>query len=607
VTPAPSLTLLRFVVRDFKSLKHVELSGMGNLVVLMGRNNAGKSNFLDAFNFVADATRGLDHALAARGGSFAEVVFRKRPDATMELSFEFALAEELRARLIGQLFADNTAMSAADVCTGGLLRRLTLTVRLGADRLVEDLAASNLRPEAPPCLLMQHKVAGGNVEWITGQLEELCRTAGGDLPAQTMVLQAAPAGPDALRLCLGRLEGLAAGPVTSQLGELVWREFTGLEWMDPHRSMPAASPIQGDTVVAPNASNLPDVLHWIYNNKPSVFRRLEAEVHRLVPHLGKLYTPTSQNNVTLGAMDPEDEDLFYTMGQLSYGTKSAIAVVAKLALARPGAWFSIEEPETYLHPLAQIGLFEFLREEARTKRVFVATHSTAIAAAAPIDSLFIVQRDDELATVAEPVTEREAYRVIDQLGVQPTFNFESEAIVFVEGSGVSAALYEAWARKHPFQVTLQFLDAEEGATLRFFANARIALSQYVHTLVYAVFGSRAAETGRARVVQHLKLPAEQTATLDVAAVEHYLLDAALLRQVFPGMKASDADLEARLAACREEPDARKAMTDLLHHFKLGPYTPEVAARLAGALAEVPAPVKALFERIDLASKPFWKI
>ena len=42
---------------------------LGSLNILVGRNGAGKSNFLDALTFLRDATRySLDQAVRQRGG-----------------------------------------------------------------------------------------------------------------------------------------------------------------------------------------------------------------------------------------------------------------------------------------------------------------------------------------------------------------------------------------------------------------------------------------------------------------------------------------------------------------------------------------------------------
>ncbi|HEX3528227.1 MAG TPA: AAA family ATPase [Thermoanaerobaculia bacterium] len=63
-----SFFLRRVRIRNYKSLGNADVE-LGRLTVLIGRNGSGKSNFLDALYFVADALRtSLDHALKSRGG-----------------------------------------------------------------------------------------------------------------------------------------------------------------------------------------------------------------------------------------------------------------------------------------------------------------------------------------------------------------------------------------------------------------------------------------------------------------------------------------------------------------------------------------------------------
>ncbi|HZM04370.1 MAG TPA: AAA family ATPase, partial [Candidatus Saccharimonadales bacterium] len=346
----------------------------------------------------------------------------------------------------------------------------------------------------------------------------------------------------------------------------------------------------------------------LYNNKPKQFRKIEAEVSKLVPHLGKLYTPTIQNAATLGLIDSSDEDLVYSMDQMSFGTRSLVAIVAKIVLAKPGSWVCIEEPETYLHPKAQMELFHFLRDEARTKRVFVATHSTAIAASCPISSLFIVQRDENNCTVALPVTATDAGEVIEQLGVKPSFSFEAEAIVFVE-EAEHIPIFEAWARKFNFHIKMQFLDSEGACTLHYYANTRIALSNFVHTLVFAIFGNGSEQASRTRkkIVEQLKLPEQQVITLDFPELEGYLLNSIAILRAFPAVTLSNADLETRLDPARTMPNQKKALSELLTQFRIGEYDSRVGARIAEAMDQIPAPIRQLFEQIDASSKPYWKI
>jgi hypothetical protein len=268
----------------------------------------------------------------------------------------------------------------------------------------------------------------------------------------------------------------------------------------------------------------------------------------------------------------------------------------------------IEEPETYLHPKAQLGLFHFLREEAKGKRIFVATHSTAVAASCPLSSLFIVQREADRSTVALAVTPKEAPEVIEQLGVKPSFSFEADAIVFVEQAD-HVPIFEAWAKKFDFHIHVQFLDAEGACTLHYFANTRIALSKFVHTLVFAVFGNGSEMASRTRkaIVEQLQLPPGQVITLDFPDLEGYLLDPKAIARVFPAITLPLEELQARLDPASTLPDQRKALSELLTQFRLAEYDSRVGLRIAEAMDEIPAGVRQLFEQIDASSKPYWKI
>jgi predicted ATPase len=600
------LSLKRVVLGNYKSIKRVELDNLNNLALLMGRNNAGKSNCLDAFKFLSEAGRSLAQAIEVRGNALAEVIHRKRSDETIEFLFEFIPAPRKRVELIHRLFAGNQQMPPAQAINTNFLSALVLKVELTEEGFNEVLSTPNVA--GAPFVIFSIRGTPAGVEAVCGQLESLCKRGGGELPAEPVALATKTDALNPYRLRLGRPDAAEAFPISAELAEAVWQQFANLEWADPLRGIPASSPILGEHTLKADVSNLPDVLHWLYNNKPKQFRKIESELAKLVPHLGRLYTPTIQNAATLGLTDEADEDLVYSSNQMSFGTRSVVAVIAKVILARPGAWVCVEEPETHLHPKAQLGLFHFLRDEAKNKRIFVATHSTAIAASCPLPSLFIVQRDATQATVAAPVTGAEAFETVEQLGVKPSFSFEADAIVFVEEED-HVPIFEAWAKKFSFHVKVQFLDAEGAETLQYYANMRIALSKFVHTLVFAVFGNGSEKSSRSRktIVEQLQLPEEQVITTDFPELEGYLLDPKAIVRAFPAVTLPLPDLEARLEPARTMPAQRNALSELLTQYRIGEYDSGLGARIAEAMEELPGCARQLFEQIEAAAQAYWKI
>lgn len=88
-----STFITRVILKNYKSIAACDVQ-LGPLTFLVGRNGSGKSNFLDALRFVADALNSsLDHAIRDRGG-ISDVLRRSRGHPNhFSIRLEFALSE----------------------------------------------------------------------------------------------------------------------------------------------------------------------------------------------------------------------------------------------------------------------------------------------------------------------------------------------------------------------------------------------------------------------------------------------------------------------------------------------------------------------------------
>ena len=88
-----STFITRVVLKNYKSIAACSVH-LRSLMFLVGRNGSGKSNFLDALRFVADALNtSLDHAIRDRGG-INDVLRRSRGHPNhFSIRLEFALPE----------------------------------------------------------------------------------------------------------------------------------------------------------------------------------------------------------------------------------------------------------------------------------------------------------------------------------------------------------------------------------------------------------------------------------------------------------------------------------------------------------------------------------
>lgn len=84
-------------VCNYKSIGNCSVD-LHPLTVLVGRNGSGKSNFLDALHFVADALRSsLDHSFRDRGGVSEVRRISKGHPRNLLIELELLLTENVRA------------------------------------------------------------------------------------------------------------------------------------------------------------------------------------------------------------------------------------------------------------------------------------------------------------------------------------------------------------------------------------------------------------------------------------------------------------------------------------------------------------------------------
>ncbi len=98
-----STFITRVVLKNYKSIAACDVR-LGPLTFLVGRNGSGKSNFLDALRFVADALNlSLDHAIRDRGG-INDVLRRSRGHPNhFSIRLEFTLPEDFTGHYAFQI------------------------------------------------------------------------------------------------------------------------------------------------------------------------------------------------------------------------------------------------------------------------------------------------------------------------------------------------------------------------------------------------------------------------------------------------------------------------------------------------------------------------
>ena len=160
---------------------------------------------------------------------------------------------------------------------------------MGRDFFAEELSTPNLRG-GRPCLIFSIQGAPKKTEVAYGQLEALCKKCQDEIPSEPVVPdvppepgQPYPSAPGPARVRRGFCRFQRTGRWRAAAVHRVWNRPS------PPDRIPSADPRQ--PALAAEAANLPEVLHWIYNNKPSQFRRIEAQVQKTHPAPGQTPHP----------------------------------------------------------------------------------------------------------------------------------------------------------------------------------------------------------------------------------------------------------------------------------------------------------------------------
>jgi len=327
---------------NYRSIRHCEVE-LSPLSVIVGRNAAGKSNFVDALHFVRDAvTNQLEFALRTRGG-FTDIYWKGGVDTPPWFSIRLDL--ELPA---GPAFYNLVVEFDGD-----------RTHRVSSERCVVQSAGTGR-------LELRRRYGHVFVGTDPTPTHNLARP-GGDISDEI----------SASRLCLPSLVGWAGfEDVYHAISKMVFHNFNPEIMRTPQRPEPGA-------LLAYDGRNVAGVLRELQASD-----KLAAE--RVVTYLSAIGVPLdSIKPISAGGYDVLEflvstatnaSNRSFTALMMSEGTMRALGILVSLMSAagvgdqRPSL-IAIEEPETALHPAATGALFDAMNEAAASTQVIVTCHS----------------------------------------------------------------------------------------------------------------------------------------------------------------------------------------------------------------------------------------
>lgn len=388
------MAITSITLSNFKSFRHLDVE-LGEFATVVGANASGKSNFVEAFNFVRNiANFGLDNAVSLQGG--VEYLRNVNIGAAQDLTLQFV--DNTPVPILTRRPLQETQVRAYES-----VYRFVLSFGDGSgsfevseDQLVQRCEVG-ARGE-PKTKAKRSQERGVITIWRQGGKLRVKSEIPG-VPADDLYpsyLQGRSLAPDSL---------LLESPWVSQLmrpfGPPRMAGGISIYDFDPKLSK-RATQITGKAELEEDGSNLAIVLKNIIAD-PRKKKRFSNLLRDLLPFVVDLEVERfADKSLLFKVRETYARDHYLPASLLSDGTINITALI--IALYFEGERLTIiEEPERNIHPYLISRVVSMLREASRRKQIIITTHNAEVVKHAGLDSILLMSRDgDGFSTICRP-------------------------------------------------------------------------------------------------------------------------------------------------------------------------------------------------------------
>lgn len=188
----------------------------------------------------------------------------------------------------------------------------------------------------------------------------------------------------------------------------------------------------------PNASNLPNVLHTLQNERGDLFKKLVGHLAEIFPTVGNLSIRSKDSGALEVCVWPtnsmERVQLSFPLNSSGTGVAQAIAILTAV-MTQTNSVFIIDEINNFLHPSAVKSLIRILQTEYNNHQYIISTHAPEVISFSNSKTIHIVKREGYESRVERLNLEKiDTFREVAQhLGVSMSDVFAANRIIWVEG------------------------------------------------------------------------------------------------------------------------------------------------------------------------------
>ena len=350
-------------IKNYRVFRHVGLTMLPPMAVVIGANGTGKSTLFDVFTFLKDALAGNAASAVARRGGFRELVSRgKRGPIAITVKFRES---------------------------GGRLATYMLEIAADDSRVVvgrEVLRYRRGQGSGRPWHFVDFSNGKG-----TAITNESVYGTGADEEREEYELD------DPSILAIKGLGQFREFRVVSEFRSLIENWHISNFHIADARPSPEAGYAEH---LSSQGDNVAQVAQYLYEHHPRQFKRVLEAMRARVPGVKAVEAkPTEDGRLVLRFRDGSFKDPFISR-YVSDGTIKMFAYLVLLHDPKPHPLLAIEEPENQLYPSLLGELIEEFRDYARRGgQAFVSTHSPDFLSGAKLDEIYWLQKVNGFSVV----------------------------------------------------------------------------------------------------------------------------------------------------------------------------------------------------------------
>ena len=413
------MRLSKIEVKNFKTFKDVSVE-FNKANLLIGSCAAGKSNFVEIFDFLKDLSHDFDKSFRKHGGAYLQNLNLNSDEnpTCLKVSFDDEDGEGIDLGLSGSKneLNENESITLQ-------FKKFFYEICIDFEEWEYEILSEKLEYE-----FEAYKFNEPDFEFISKNTLYLENLQGefktelkkeekyftmNDLIPQTM-LDVATNNFKLKKIPLIN-SPLSSFPIPL---EFIFDDIECYNF-NPQFSK-GISEINGDKSLLKYGENLAVILNKIFNDKNSKRKFLNL-VNDLLPYIDNIEVNQLNDNQMIYLITEMNNTVKIPSLFISDGTSNVISLIVALYFD-DSKYLFIEEPERNIHPSLLSKVVDMIGEASKNKQIFVTTHSPEILKYVNLNDVLFISKDREgFSKISKPINNETVVPFIEELGIDKIF------------------------------------------------------------------------------------------------------------------------------------------------------------------------------------------